>query len=334
MKNRRHEIIGILLILISVLVLLSLVYHNPTEEPSVSSHIAITNPMGIVGVYISHNLIKFTLGYVTLIFPLLGIIWGWWIFSRRSLKQLTRLSLFVLLLALLTSTAIGLPSVIKGITGIPSYHYSGLVGGVLANLLHDFLGTTGTVLILSAGALILVRGYFRWSYYKPFKEIAEKWVVIKEKKAQKSLLKKKELEKKKHTKILLSQLQQKRSEKIMPEKDRLVEKRTFPETPSVTLPDEEIERLQRLDKPEDSGLREVEQSEMFGTGVPKNKGGKSLTEEGESSYTIGTEVIEEEVDLDSQTQSAPRLEYRLPSVELLDAKADVFTPRWQHLSCQ
>lgn len=330
MKNRRNEIIGILLILISVLVLLSLVYHNPTEEPSVSPHIAITNPMGIVGVYISHYLIKFTLGYVTFIFPLLGIIWGWWIFSRRSLKQLTRLSLFILLLALLTSIAIGLPFVIKGITGISSYHYSGLVGGVLANLLHDFLGTIGTVLILFSGALILIRGYFRWSYYKPFKEIAEKWIVIKEKRAQKNLLKKKEREKKKHTKILLSQLQQKRSEKIMPEKDKSIKKRTFPEVPSVILPDEEKERLQRLDKPDDSELRKVEQSEMFGTGVPEDKGEKSLTDEGESSYTIGTEVIEEEVDLDSQTQSAPRREYRLPSVELLDAKADVFIPSTSH----
>lgn len=330
MKNRRNEIVGILLIVISVLVLLSLVYHNPTEEPSVFPHIAITNPMGIVGVYISHYLIKFTLGYVTFIFPLLGIIWGWWIFSKRTLKQLTRLSLFILFLALLTSTAIGLSSVIKGITGIPSYHYSGLVGGVLANLLHDFLGTIGTVLILSAGALILVRGYFGWSYYKPFKEIAEKWMVIKEKKAQKSLLKKKESEKKKHTKNLLSQLQQKRSEKIIPGKDRLIEKRTFPETPSATVPDEEKERLQRLDKPDDSGLRKKEQSEMFGTGVPEDKGEKSLTEEGESSYTIGTEVIEEEVDLDSQTQSAPRREYRLPSVELLDTKADVFIPSTSH----
>lgn len=330
MKNRRNEIVGILLIVISVLVLLSLVYHNPTEEPSVFPHIAITNPMGIVGVYISHYLIKFTLGYVTFIFPLLGIIWGWWIFSKRTLKQLTRLSLFILFLALLTSTAIGLSSVIKGITGIPSYHYSGLVGGVLANLLHDFLGTIGTVLILSAGALILVRGYFGWSYYKPFKEIAEKWMLIKEKKAQKSLLKKKEREKKKHTKNLLSQLQQKRSEKIIPGKDRLIEKRTFPETPSATVPDEEKERLQRLDKPDDSGLRKKEQSEMFGTGVPEDKGEKSLTEEGESSYTIGTEVIEEEVDLDSQTQSAPRREYRLPSVELLDTKADVFIPSTSH----
>lgn len=330
MKNRRNEIVGILLIVISVLVLLSLVYHNPTEEPSVFPHIAITNPMGIVGVYISHYLIKFTLGYVTFIFPLLGIIWGWWIFSKRTLKQLTRLSLFILFLALLTSTAIGLSSVIKGITGIPSYHYSGLVGGVLANLLHDFLGTIGTVLILSAGALILVRGYFGWSYYKPFKEIAEKWMVIKEKKAQKSLLKKKEREKKKHTKNLLSQLQQKRSEKIIPGKDRLIEKRTFPEVPSATVPDEEKERLQRLDKPDDSGLRKKEQSEMFGTGVPEDKGEKSLTEEGESSYTIGTEVIEEEVDLDSQTQNAPRLEYRLPSVELLDTKADVFIPSTSH----
>lgn len=330
MKNRRNEIVGILLIVISVLVLLSLVYHNPTEEPSVFPHIAITNPMGIVGVYISHYLIKFTLGYVTFIFPLLGIIWGWWIFSKRTLKQLTRLSLFILFLALLTSTAIGLSSVIKGITGIPSYHYSGLVGGVLANLLHDFLGTIGTVLILSAGALILVRGYFGWSYYKPFKEIAEKWMVIKEKKAQKSLLKKKEREKKKHTKNLLSQLQQKRSEKIIPGKDRLIEKRTFPETPSATVPDEEKERLQRLDKPDDSGLRKKEQSEMFGTGVPEDKGEKSLTEEGKSSYTIGMEVIEEEVDLDSQTQSAPRREYRLPSVELLDTKADVFIPSTSH----
>ena len=58
MKDRRIEITGILLIAISVFVLISLVGYSPYEEPQISPNVTIQNPLGIMGVYIAHYLIK------------------------------------------------------------------------------------------------------------------------------------------------------------------------------------------------------------------------------------------------------------------------------------
>ena len=57
-KNRRLEILGILIVSISVFILISLIGYNVSEEPIISPNVKIENPMGILGVFISHFLIK------------------------------------------------------------------------------------------------------------------------------------------------------------------------------------------------------------------------------------------------------------------------------------
>ena len=57
-KNRRLEILGILIVSISVFILISLIGYNVSEEPTISPNVKIENPMGIFGVFISHFLIK------------------------------------------------------------------------------------------------------------------------------------------------------------------------------------------------------------------------------------------------------------------------------------
>ena len=58
--NRRIEIFAILLLAVSVFTLLSILTYTPLEEPTISDQIALRNIMGIMGVYVSHYLIKFT----------------------------------------------------------------------------------------------------------------------------------------------------------------------------------------------------------------------------------------------------------------------------------
>ena len=55
-KNRRLEILGILIVSISVFTLISLIGYNVSEEPTISPNVKIENPMGILGVFISHFL--------------------------------------------------------------------------------------------------------------------------------------------------------------------------------------------------------------------------------------------------------------------------------------
>ena len=50
MKDRRLEILGILIVAISLLVFISLVGYSPSEDPGISSNVQVENPLGILGV--------------------------------------------------------------------------------------------------------------------------------------------------------------------------------------------------------------------------------------------------------------------------------------------
>jgi S-DNA-T family DNA segregation ATPase FtsK/SpoIIIE len=174
MSSRRQEILGILLIALGLLVLLSLVSYNPIEEPTISKNIAIQNWMGIVGVYIAHYLIKYTLGVAVGIFPVLMLIWGWWMFAAKEQKILVRFSLYIIFLALIVSVTLGLPAVHSNIHSDLGFRYSGLIGGIFAKVMHDFLGFIGTIITLLVMALITIRGYFTWSFYGPIEKLLDR----------------------------------------------------------------------------------------------------------------------------------------------------------------
>ena len=97
MKDKRIEITGILLIAVSVFVLISLIGYSPFEEPKISPNVQIQNPMGILGIYLSHYLIKIAIGYVSILLPVLGIFWGWWLIGKKRTRKLVRTTLFILL---------------------------------------------------------------------------------------------------------------------------------------------------------------------------------------------------------------------------------------------
>ena len=62
-KEKRLEILGILIITVSLLVLLSFFGYNPNEDPGISPNVKVENPMGILGVWISYLFIKLGFGY-------------------------------------------------------------------------------------------------------------------------------------------------------------------------------------------------------------------------------------------------------------------------------
>ena len=74
--DKRHEILGVLILAISTFIVISLIGHDSNEELVISPDAKINNPMGILGVIVSHLLIKLGFGYVALAMPILGIYWG------------------------------------------------------------------------------------------------------------------------------------------------------------------------------------------------------------------------------------------------------------------
>tara|TARA_B100000315_G_scaffold13305_1_gene12530 strand:- start:5372 stop:7777 length:2406 start_codon:yes stop_codon:yes gene_type:complete len=318
-KDKKIEITGILILSLSFLVLLSLIFYNPAEEPSISPHVAIKNSMGIAGIYVAHWLIKYGIGYISFIFPVLGFVWGWAIFSRKSLKPIIKLSLYSLGFSLIASMSLGLSAVISENGG---YLYSGLTGGLLAKFFHDFLGTAGFILFLLAGALVLIRGYFNLNYYGPFEKMFLKWSKYRE---QKSLINqdvKQDSEKRKHTQNLLKKLKDKQesAKQFLSSTSGLEEVETTQESgqQEKILSGEQGEGT----KEESEGGQEAlpfDSSDDLGDmqNIPET-GKEEDIDADESEFTIESEVVEEEVNLDETIEKTPRREYQLPSVELLD----------------
>ncbi len=161
-NNRRLEVFATLLVVLSLFVLASLLTYNPLEEPTISEQVAIRNAMGIVGVYAAHYLIKYTIGYAAGVFPVLGLLWGVWLFTRKDFLGVLRLTWYGLWLAFLTAIAVGLGEAPFVVSGFSNFTAPGLVGGLAAKLLHDFGGMFGAVVILLGAYFIVISGYLRW----------------------------------------------------------------------------------------------------------------------------------------------------------------------------
>ena len=85
LNNRRKEIIGLIFMSFSLVTILSLFAHDISYNPFGLSHEEKISFFGIVGVWISH--IHFiTLGYISIIFPIIYFIVGYILFWNKKFK--------------------------------------------------------------------------------------------------------------------------------------------------------------------------------------------------------------------------------------------------------
>ena len=206
MKERKLEILGILSIAISFLVIVSMLGYNSFEDPGISPNVQLENPMGILGVFIAYFFIKFSFGYSSYVLPFLGMVWGWWFFSNKDSSALNRISAYLIGSMILTSISLGLLEISIFLPTEVDFNYSGLIGGNLANFLASFFGVIGAIVIILTSWLVLIRGYFSWSFYGPFESLNN---LIKKKNEDRKLIsteKKTEKEKRIHTKDFIKKI--------------------------------------------------------------------------------------------------------------------------------
>ena len=112
-NERRLEILGILIIALAVFILVSITGYNANEEPSIVffKDNKVVNSMGPLGVLTSHLFIKLGFGYASIILPILGLVWGWFLFAKKNWKELIRGSLYGLGTMFLISITIGVISI-------------------------------------------------------------------------------------------------------------------------------------------------------------------------------------------------------------------------------
>ena len=345
MKERRLEILGILCMATSFLALISMVGYNPYEDPGISPNVKVENPMGILGVFIAYFFIKFSFGYSSFLLPVLGSVWGWWFFSKREASILSRISGYLLGVMLLISVTLGLVEIgIYSSSGI-EFNYSGLIGGNLANFLVSFFGMIGSSIILLTSWLVLIRGYFSWSFYGPFDSLTN---FIKKRQEDRKLVsveQASEKEKRRHTLDLMQKIDEKQEQDMIVQEndietteDDLIGSGEIDATPEQKLekPSEEIfnatgstSGFSSAPVPEDSFYDETKNIDDIKDMSVEEENQQILettepSEPNDENIEVGEVVTEEEVNIDElEARKAPKRKYQLPSSDLLEIPVKV-----------
>ena len=329
-NERRLEILGILIIALSVFILVSLVGYNPSEEPSITPDIQIDNPMGIIGLLVSYLLIKKGFGYVTIIIPLIGLAWGWFLFSKKELGQLIRSSIYLFSTMIIFSITVAVISILILKESPTRYFLSGQIGGNLGEFFLDWLKLWGTLIFLIASYLILIRSYFNIDFYGPFEKAKIKWDDWKTDSNALKERKEKENAKRKHTQELKAKIDSKKdiedsnsgvtTQDEKPAEIPVLSKSLELDKSNQTSIESELLRQEESLNPQDgeietpSSERRLKASEV----VPERD--SSMDED----LNIEEIIETEEVDIDDiEERQRPKRKYQLPSSELLENPVNV-----------
>ena len=168
MKDKlKIQIIGWLLLIVSMLVAGSMIGYDLTEEPSLLAQ-KINNPFNILGVYIGFYLMKLGFGYAALLFPVILATVSYYLISNFSfnLLKLLKFQLCLLVLLSITLSFFNNLSSLSELKLIEDYGLSGLLGGLLLGLIFDWTGFLGSILILFSSYVLIIVTFFEIDLFK------------------------------------------------------------------------------------------------------------------------------------------------------------------------
>ncbi|HZY10717.1 MAG TPA: DNA translocase FtsK 4TM domain-containing protein, partial [Bacteroidota bacterium] len=170
-NERKIQILAIVLMVAGLFITLSLISHKQYDEAildrlslldigrvpfddNIRSIIGnVQNPLGIIGALIANFFILNTVGYASITFPLLLIMWGWILLLKKEYRAPITLTNYVIVFALLFSSALGIANVILG--GVEK-EWSGIVGAYLADVMIQLLGTVGSSIVVLAAIFVSI----------------------------------------------------------------------------------------------------------------------------------------------------------------------------------
>jgi DNA segregation ATPase FtsK/SpoIIIE, S-DNA-T family len=169
--ERRKHIIGIVGIVFGLLMVLSIlgysfsdeaildklsfvdIFRLPFNESVKALSSGIQNWLGLLGALAANFFVNSTVGFISIIFPLLIIFWSWiFLRSTKSPKLLT-LTNYLLLFSLLFSTLLGITNFV--IVELPK-EWSGIVGAYLADIAVRLLGRVGAPIVILTGFFLTI----------------------------------------------------------------------------------------------------------------------------------------------------------------------------------
>lgn len=155
--SRKMEVVGILVMAISVLLLLSIASYHPDDYSIVKSlsydtllevdegaALRVNNWLGVFGAYLSYFFVNTLFGYVSILIPVIIFSIGWFVFRQKNLNELSWPIAYGLWMVFLISTIVG-----WFYTRYEAYSvvWSGNSGIYFSSLLQNFTGI-GSIIIL------------------------------------------------------------------------------------------------------------------------------------------------------------------------------------------
>jgi S-DNA-T family DNA segregation ATPase FtsK/SpoIIIE len=171
--GKKKKIFGLIIILFSVFILLSIISYSRFDKANLSYNFSdlfnafgsnsdinhkaesTINWLGIFGAYVSDFFINSTLGFFSIIFPVLLLVWGLSLFIKMSYRKLINISNFMLISGLLLSSFFGIFRTHFQIFS-DVYELSGSVGDYLGLSLSHLFGGIGSLIFLFTVAIILM----------------------------------------------------------------------------------------------------------------------------------------------------------------------------------
>ena len=299
----RIQIIGWLLLVLSLLFLGSMISYDLSEEPSLIAQ-NINNPFNIFGVYIGFYFMKLGFGYAALFFPISLATVAYYFITNFSIDvfKLVRYQIIFLIISSMVLGFIENFDSIIVLEKIDDYNYSGLLGGLSLGLIYDWTGLFGSILILFSSIMISIISFFRidtYSYLKMVPQFLKKIIsnINFDIKSFLPAIKKQD----KHQ-----------------EKDRIIKDESFLE--DINTDDEEEIEKQVLDgvndRQEDSINNKHENQIDYD--IPALSEDDVNQKDEYSEISIEKAIIEKEAEIDNQrNKSVLKKEWQFPSTDIL-----------------
>ncbi len=166
---RRMQIAGILLLAAGLLIMLSILGYTRRDEALLeklssldivrliySSDVkakvsGIQNRFGLFGALVSNFFVNATVGYSSIVLPVLMLVWGWVILRKSDVRKPLTLTNYALLLLLLISSSLGVVNLVIFDIG---KEWSGTMGAFSADVVTKLFGAVGASIVLCTAMLI------------------------------------------------------------------------------------------------------------------------------------------------------------------------------------
>ncbi len=133
-----------------------------TADESVRARADVThNWLGLLGAVISHFFYNNTVGYISLCFPIVGLLWSYRLFTSGVSRRLIRNTGYMVVGSILLAALIGTTQRIDWLFELAP-EWSGAIGQFLSEVISGLIGTIGSFLLFSAGLVLIVMYGFEY----------------------------------------------------------------------------------------------------------------------------------------------------------------------------